>query len=73
MLTIQEALQNIDIVVSNTKMTSPEHDALKESILLVAQRCKQADELEKIISEQKKEKDPEEPVPDFPSDSKEVK
>lgn len=46
-LTVQEALQNIDIVVSNARMTGPKHDALKQSIELVTQRCKLADELEK--------------------------
>ncbi len=47
----QEALQNITIVISNARMTSSEHDALKQNIAFVAQRCKRADELEKQIKE----------------------
>ncbi len=46
-MTPQEAINNIAIVVSNARMTEPEHDALKQSIALVAQRCKLADELAK--------------------------
>lgn len=46
-MTVQEALQNIGVVVSNARMTGPEHDALKESILLIAKRCQRTDELEK--------------------------
>ena len=56
-MTIQEALQNIDIVVSNVKMNRGEHQALQESIGLVFQRCQLADELEKekkIVEKQKK-------------------
>lgn len=45
-MTVQEALQNIVNVVSNAKMTGPEHDALRQSIGLVAQRCKLAGESE---------------------------
>ena len=56
-MTIQEALQNIDIVVSNVQMKRAEHAALQESISLIAQRCKRADELEK---ENEGSKDPEE-------------
>ena len=46
-MTVNEALQNIDIVVAATKMNRQEHDALRQSVTLVAQRCKRADELEK--------------------------
>jgi len=46
-MTVNEALQNIDIVVAATKMNRQEHDALRQSVVLVAQRCKRADELEK--------------------------
>lgn len=46
-LTIQEALQNIDVVVSNVTMKRAEHQALQQSITLVAQRCQLADKLEK--------------------------
>jgi len=45
-MTVKEALQNIRIVVSNTRMTGPEHDTLKQNLLFIAQRCKLADELE---------------------------
>ena len=48
-MTVDEALQNIDIVVAATKMNRQEHDALRQSVMLVAQRCKKADELEKEI------------------------
>lgn len=63
-MTIQEALQNIDIVVSNVQMKRGEHAALQESIGLIAQRCKRADELEKQNEESK---DPEERHPEIPS------
>jgi len=46
-LTVDEALQNIDIIVANARMNRQEHDALRQSVALVAQRCKRADELEK--------------------------
>ena len=46
-LTVQEALQNIDIVVSNAHMDRKEHQALQQSIVLVTQRCELADKLEK--------------------------
>ena len=52
-MTIQEALKNIDIVVSNVRMNRQEHQALQESITVVAQRCQRADELEKQIKETK--------------------
>lgn len=52
-LTIDEALQNIDIVVAAARMTRQEHDALRESLGIVARRCKQADELEKEKQEEK--------------------
>ncbi len=45
-MTVQEALQNIDVVVSNARMTREEHDALRESLGIVTQRCKRADALE---------------------------
>jgi len=48
-MTIQEALQNVDIVVSNVQMKRAEHVALQESISLIAKRCQQADELEKEV------------------------
>jgi len=46
-MTVNEALQNIDVVVSNARMSRPEHDVLRESLGIVARRCQQADELEK--------------------------
>lgn len=54
-MTIPEALQNIDVVVSNVPMKRQEHVALQQSIVLVQQRCKRADELEKEKEEGKKE------------------
>lgn len=48
-MTVNEALQNIDIIVAATKMNRQEHDALRQSVMLVANRCKRADELEKEI------------------------
>lgn len=53
-MTIQEALQNIDVVVSNTQMKREEHQALQQSISIIAQRCKLADELEKEAKKNKK-------------------
>lgn len=50
-MTVQDALQNIRIVVSNTRLTGPETDALRQSIAFVTQRCKVADELEKAAQE----------------------
>ena len=58
-ITVNEALQNIDIIVANAKMNRQEHDALRQSVITVAQRCKLADELEKekqACEEAKKEK-----------------
>jgi len=46
-LTVDEALKNIDIIVANTRMNRQEHDALRQSVMLVANRCKRADDLEK--------------------------
>lgn len=66
-MTIQEALQNIDIVVSNVQMKRGEHAALQQSISLIAGRCKVADELEK---KEKKEFKPEDQHPEIPSDPK---
>ncbi len=50
-MTTQEALQNIDIVVSNVPMKRAEHQALQQSVSLIAQRCQRADELEKANQE----------------------
>ncbi len=55
-MNIQEALQNIDIVVSNVSMKRAEHQALQQSVSLIAQRCKRADELEKEAKTEKKDK-----------------
>ena len=45
-MTVQEALQNIDLIVSNVQMKRAEHQTLQQSIGLVAQRCQLADKLE---------------------------
>lgn len=50
-MTVQQALQNIDIVVSNVPMKRGEHQALQQSVSLIAQRCQLADELEKANQE----------------------
>jgi hypothetical protein len=52
-MTIDEALQNIDIVVAAVKMNRQEHDALRQSVALVANRCKRVDDLEKEIKRMK--------------------
>lgn len=54
-MTVQQAFGNVINVVSNAHMTGPEHDALKDSIKLIAERCKVADELEQCDQEAKKE------------------
>lgn len=59
-MTVNEALQNIDIVVANARMNRQEHDSLRESVRTVALKCKRADELEQIIKNQKAEKEKEE-------------
>ena len=46
-MTVQEAITNINVVVSNVAMKRDEHKALIDSIELVAQRCEVADKLEK--------------------------
>lgn len=51
MLTVNEAMKNIIVVVRNAKMNGDEHDALRDSINLVAQRCDLADKLEKEKNE----------------------
>ena len=61
---VQEAIQNICVVVSNARMTQQEHDTLKQSITLIAQRCQRADELEREIeSYTKSKKNPEKKKP----------
>ena len=55
-LTVDEALKNIDIIVANARMNRQEHDALRQSVTLVAQRCKRADELEKEKQAEKEAK-----------------
>ena len=50
-MTVNEALQNIDVVVANARMNRQEHDALRQSLGIVAQRCKDYDELKKDHNE----------------------
>ena len=45
-MTVQEALQNVDIVIANARMDRKEHGALAQSIQLIAKRCEIADKLE---------------------------
>ena len=54
-MTIQEALNNIDVVVSNARMLRAEHDALKESMLIITNRLQLANTLEKELAERSKE------------------
>ncbi|GAG61235.1 unnamed protein product [marine sediment metagenome] len=51
-MTVQEALQNIDIVVSNVPMKRIEHWQLQQDLKFITQRCERADELEKQIKEE---------------------
>jgi len=52
-MTVNEALQNIDIVVAAAKMNRQEHDTLRQSVIIVAQQCKRVDESEKEIARMK--------------------
>ena len=47
-MTLQEALNNIDVIISNTRMTRPEHDALKESENLIITHIKDLEEKIKL-------------------------
>lgn len=63
MLTVQESLNNIANVISGARMTGPEHDALKESVSVVARQCEIADKLEAAVKmEQESQKEIEEKV-----------
>ena len=44
---VQDALKNITVVIEAALMNGPERDALRQSVAIVAQRCKLADELAK--------------------------
>jgi len=46
-MTVQEAIQNIENVVSSSLMNCKDHAALQQSVALVAQQCKLAEELAK--------------------------
>lgn len=50
-LTVQDALNNIAVVVSDAKMTGPEHEALKKSIVIITGRCNTATKFEKAAIE----------------------
>ena len=50
-MTITEALQNVDNVVANSRLLRQEHFALVESVKLIMERCRIADELEKEKSD----------------------
>ena len=48
-MTIQEAFTNVDVVVSNARMLRAEHNSLTESMTMIVERLKLADELEKEV------------------------
>ncbi len=50
MLTIEDAINNIDIVISNVKMTRQEHASLQQSLSILVNRIK---ELEEELEENK--------------------
>lgn len=52
-MNVQDALKNIVIVVEAALMNGQERDALRQSISIVVQRCKIADDLEKQIAAKK--------------------
>jgi len=54
-MNVQQALNNMVMVIEAALMNGKERDALRQSIQLVAQRCKRADELEKQVAEQEPE------------------
>lgn len=43
---IQEAIANIDSVISNANLNRQQHQVLIESMRLIVEQCKLADELE---------------------------
>ena len=53
-MTIQQAIKNVAVVVSNTRMTDPEHQTLRQNIQLISVRCERADELEKKFKKELK-------------------
>jgi len=53
MITVEEALKNVDIIVANTNLNRDQHNALLESIKLIVERCKIADEFD-IVNKAKK-------------------
>ena len=55
-MTITEALQNVDNVVANSRLLRQEHFALVESVKLIMERCRIADELENEKSSVDKKK-----------------
>ncbi len=50
MLTIKESIENIDVVISNVKMTRLEHEALQQSLTIVVSHIK---DLEEKLEEKK--------------------
>lgn len=64
---VQVAFENVSVVIQNARMTGPEHDQLKLDLILIAERCRVADMLEKEVTP---DKDPEDQHPEIPSDPK---
>jgi hypothetical protein len=50
---ITEAIQNIDNVLANVALNRQQHITISESMKLVIDRCKKADELEMVQNEPK--------------------
>lgn len=53
MITVPEALKNIDMVVATTNMNREQHNILAESVKLVAERCQLAEKLEAQLKAEK--------------------
>ena len=54
-MTIEQALANIDLVLSNFQGSRQQHEALKESIMLVADKCGVKPSLPAVKEESKPE------------------
>ena len=63
-MNIEQAIQNIDILIQNTRMTRQEHVELDSNLKLLVARAKLADKLEKEIAEETVEEPVDLPDPD---------
>lgn len=48
---VQQALNNVEVIIANTPMKRNEHIELMNNLTLIKQRCEKADELEKLSAE----------------------